>query len=305
MKKIIFKNLAIILIFTFIISLAFPQMAEAKSKAKKKYYTELMLDYKKVKIRVPDKDFLTDGINYSLHYQSDKDRWAVQTSLFTRREDAENLDFQPAEKFGKSKIYKLGKAYQMDYRLKGLSYEITFTFTKKHKKFFEKLTAKDFIVEKDKSEETYKEIVKDLLLSGVPSAYIVKNILPLVKLPEQQGGEKLNKVKELIPTYSLKEGYLKSSSEAIKRQKAGILLADTLNGEDVKTSVIRQLYLYKASDFEMKNVEMDEEAALLTFKKGEDEIEVFLVYDGKKTNKDSGKLMPGTDKTTVYRLKKK
>lgn len=303
MKNNVLKGLAIIFAFVFIISLAFPQMAEAKPKAKKKYYTELTLDYKRVEIRVPDKDFLTDGVNYSLHYKSDKDRWAVQTSLFTRREDAEDPDFQPTEKFGKSKIYKLGKAYQMDYRLKGLSYEITITFTKKHKKFFESLTAKDFIIEKEKKEEDYKEIIKDLIVSGFPSNFIVEKVLPEEDFSEFKAEEDLNQSKKLIETHQLKEGYIKPSKKAIKRQRAGIVLADTLNGEDLKTVIIRQKFLYRALGFELKNTQMDEEAALLTFEKGKEKIKIFLVYDGKKTNKDTEKLESGTDKTVVYRLK--
>ncbi|MGP1612842.1 MAG: hypothetical protein ACTTG8_07090, partial [Catonella sp.] len=72
-------------------------------------YTSLIQDYKIVKVKVPDKDFLTDNWNYSLHSKSDKDRWAVQTTVFTRAEDVNNQDFQPAQKFSKGKTIRIGE----------------------------------------------------------------------------------------------------------------------------------------------------------------------------------------------------
>lgn len=301
MKKNIKKILLTALATLLFLGNFSPQMVVAKQK---KHYTELMLDYKRVKIRVPDKDFLTDGINYSLHYKTEKDRWAVQTSLFTRREDAENADFQPSESFLKSKTLKLKNKYQIDYKIKGLSYEITVSFTKKHKKFFEKLTEKDFIIEKDKGEEIYKnEVLIPLFTSGVDGAVIKDKILSKEPL-EKKEGEALDKAKKLIKPYRLKENYVKAKL-ATKRQKAGILLAETMSGEDLSITIVKQRYLYKAAGYQEKLYLMDEEAALLEFGKGKEEIKLFFVYDGKKINVDSGKLMPGTDKTIIYSLKTK
>lgn len=270
-------------------------------------YTELVHDYKTVKIKVPSEDFLTDDWNYSLHFKSDKDRWAVQTTVFTRREDAENPDFLPAEKFSKKKPILIGNKYYMDVELKGLSYEITFSFTKQYKKFFEGLKEKDFIVEKDRGEEAYKNIIRNYLIFGLPSQMIEDNVLSLQNFEEYEKANKIKEAEKLIKSFKLKEAHEKKKKMDVKRQKAGILLGERLSGEKIEISLTRFLYPYVTIGYDVAKLDKGEKVSYLELKKGKKVLPILFVYNGLKKGKfEKGKeeILPGTDETLVYFLKK-
>lgn len=289
-----------LLILIMFIGLFFPQIASAKKKADS--YTSLIQDYKMVKIKVPNKDFLTDSLNYSLYFKSDKDRWAVQTTLFTRVEDLEEPDFQPAQKFYKAKTIRIGEKYYIDVELKGLSYKITLSFTKKYKKFFEGLKEKDFIVETDKSEEAYKNILQNQIAMGLSKEEIKKNILPTLDLTKFKEADKLKKAEKLVEKFQLKEAYDKKTP--LNRHKAGILLSEVFSAEEIEVSMARLLFVYYSQGYDVSKFDKGEEISYIELKKGKKILPILLVYDGLKADNEKGKTIQGTDKTTVYVLKK-
>lgn len=313
------KSIAAVILLAILCSILFVGEVEAKEKkkipkAKKKYYTELVLDYKLIKIPVPDKNFLTDGLNYSLHYTGKNDRWAVQTSLFTRLEDAKDPDFQPAQKFDEPiqsgnktypKLIKIGNRYSRDYRLKGLSYEITVTFTEKYKKFFFNLKEKDFLIEKDRGKEFFQKRMAGFFALGYRTDTIEKNVLKEKEnLDAVQSGEKLKKAEKIATKYKLTKAYPSDVKEGINRQKAGILLAESLPGESLSAGVLRMNSAYSALGYQPVLFEKNEKTAYLTFKKGKQTLSLILVYEARQINKETGEEVPGTDKTLVYAIKK-
>lgn len=286
-------------VLVMLISLFLSQTVSAKTSDS---YTALIQDYKMVKIKVPNNDFLTDNWNYSLHFKSDKDRWAVQTTVFTRAEDAENPDFQPAQKFSKGKTIRIGEKYYTDVEVKGLSYKITLSFTKQYKKFFEGLKEKDFIVEANKGEEAYKNIIENQVVMGLSKEEIKNNVLASLDFDGFKVADKLKKAEKLVKKFKLKEAYDKKIS--LKRHKAGILLSEVFSAEDIDVSIARLIFAYYPYGYDVKTLDKGEGISYIELKKGKNFLPILLVYDGLKTNNEKGKAVEGTDKIIVYVLKK-
>ena len=286
-------------VLVMLISLFLSQTVSAKTSDS---YTALIQDYKMVKIKVPNNDFLTDNWNYSLHFKSDKDRWAVQTTVFTRAEDAENPDFQPAQKFSKGKTIRIGEKYYTDVEVKGLSYKITLSFTKQYKKFFEGLKEKDFIVEANKGEEAYKNIIENQVVMGLSKEEIKNNVLANLNFDGFKVADKLKNAEKLVKKFKLKEAYDKKIS--LKRHKAGILLSEVFSAEDIEVSIARLIFAYYPYGYEVKTLDKGEGISYIELKKGKNFLPILLVYDGLKTDNEKGKAVEGTDKIIVYVLKK-
>ncbi|MGP1433081.1 MAG: hypothetical protein ACTTKP_02250 [Catonella sp.] len=286
-------------VLVMLISLFLSQTVSAKTSDS---YTALIQDYKMVKIKVPNNDFLTDNWNYSLHFKSDKDRWAVQTTVFTRAEDAENPDFQPAQKFSKGKTIRIGEKYYTDVEVKGLSYKITISFTKQYKKFFEGLKEKDFIVEANKGEEAYKNIIENQVVMGLSKEEIKNNVLASLDFDGFKVADKLKNAEKLVKKFKLKEAYDKKIS--LKRHKAGILLSEVFSAEDIDVSIARLIFAYYPYGYDVKTLDKGEGISYIELKKGKNFLPILLVYDGLKTDNEKGKAVEGTDKIIVYVLKK-
>ena len=265
-------------------------------------YTGLIQDYKIVKVKVPDKDFLTDNWNYSLHFKSDKDRWAVQTTVFTRVEDAENPDFQPAQKFSKGKTIRIGEKYYIDVEVKGLSYKITLSFTKQYKKFFEGLKEKDFIVEANKGKEIYEKIIKNQVVMGLSKEEIKNNVLANLDFDDFKVADKLKNAEKLVKKFKLKEPYDKKIS--LKRHKSGILLNEIFSAEEIEVSMARLLVAYYPYGYDVNKLDRGEGVSYLELKKEDKILPILFVYDGLKMDNEKEKTVQGTDKTIVYTLKK-
>lgn len=286
-------------VLVMLISLFLSQTVSAKTSDS---YTALIQDYKMVKIKVPNNDFLTDNWNYSLHFKSDKDRWAVQTTVFTRAEDAENPDFQPAQKFSKGKTIRIGEKHYTDVEVKGLSYKITLSFTKQYKKFFEGLKEKDFIVEANKGEEAYKNIIENQVVMGLSKEEIKNNVLANLNFDGFKVADKLKNAEKLVKKFKLKEAYDKKIS--LKRHKAGILLSEVFSAEDIDVSIARLIFAYYPYGYDVKTLDKGEGISYIELKKGKNFLPILLVYDGLKTDNEKGKAVEGTDKIIVYVLKK-
>lgn len=289
-----------LLALVMFISLFFTQTVAAKKKTDS--YTSLIHDYKMVKIKVPDNDFLTDNWDYSLHFKSDKDRWAVQTTVFTRAEDVENPDFQPAQKFSKGKIIRIGEKYYIDVEVKGLSYRITLSFTKQYKKFFEGLKEKDFIVEASKGEEAYKNIIKNQVVMGLSKEDIKNQVLPNLEAIKFKEAGKLKKAEKLVEKFHLKEAYDKKKT--LSRHKAGILLSEVFLAEEMNISIARLLFAYFPYGYDVNKMDKGEGVSYVELKKGKTLLPILFVYDELKMDNEKEKTVQGTDKTIVYVLKK-